>query len=61
MLAYILIAVFAVFLLVLYKGFIKPYKIFRFYKNQFKEKKLRSFSFPFVPFAAPSIINAIRE
>jgi hypothetical protein len=56
----IVVAVISV-LWILYTRVIKPYNIFSFYKNQFKGKNYKSFNFPFIPFAAPSVINAIRE
>jgi hypothetical protein len=46
---------------IIYTGVIKPYKIFNFYKNQFKDKNYKSFNFPFIPFTAPSIKNTIRQ
>jgi hypothetical protein len=59
---YIVLAVVAVFVLKgIYTGIIRPYKHFSFYKKQLKDKNYKSFNFPFVPFAAPSIMNAITE
>jgi hypothetical protein len=56
----IVVAVISV-LWILYTRVIKPYQTFSFYKNQFKDKNYKSFNFPFIPLAAPSIINGIRE
>lgn len=46
---------------VLLRSVLLPYKLYRYYKKQFQDKKYRSYNVPFIPFIAPSIINTFHE
>lgn len=59
---YLFITLIGMFIVLkIYKNVIKPYKIFNFYKNQFKGKNYRQYIYSFVPYGVPMIIDGIKD
>lgn len=58
----ILLALIGVYLVLkIYKFAIKPYKEFKYYKNQLKEKNYRAYVYPFVPGGVPMLLDSPRD